>query len=232
MHEARIDLSAVHHNARQLLAQAGNSGIADLRADAYGHGVLEIARTVTDAGFDTVLVSNERDRRLLRDGGISDRAIRLPIPAEALPHLVGPALYGVGAESVPGLGLAGAMRVSALVTGVKAIDAGEGISYGLTYRVDRRSNLALVPLGYANGLHRASSNRGRLTLGGVLRPIAGRVAMNEHVLDLGDDTAEIGDEAVLFGDGGAHLAEFAASIGQRPEEVVTGLGMGIRRIYA
>lgn len=238
MHEALIDLSAVHHNARQLLAGGGRSRGADLRADAYGHGVVETARTVIDAGFDFVLVSDD-DRRLLRDAGISDREVRLATPGEPVPEpvdpaleLVGPELYGIGGDPAPELGIIGAMRVSARVTAVKSIPAGAGISYGLTYRVDRRSTIALVPLGYATGLHRSASNRGMVTLGGALRPIAGRVAMNEHVLNLGDHTVEIGDEAVLFGAGGATVDHFAASIGQNPLEVVAGFGMHLQRSYA
>jgi alanine racemase len=232
MHEARIDLAAVHHNARVLLRRRGTSDVADLRADAYGHGVLEIARVVTQAGFPAVLVSNDRDRRILLHGGISDRVIRLPGTVEAGATIVGPELFGVAEDRSPELGLAVAMRVSGRVISVRTVDEGEGVSYGLTYRLRVRSTLALVPIGYGEGLHRSATNRGRVRLSGGLRTIAGRVAMNAHVLDLGGDRASVGDEAVLFGDDGSGLDAFAESIGQHAAEIVTGFGMSMRRVYA
>jgi alanine racemase len=127
------------------------------------------------------------------------------------------------------------MRVSALVVGTKTIDAGDGVSYGHTYRAVARTNLALIGIGYADGLDRAASNVATLQLGGVQRRIAGRVAMNALVVDLGADTARIGEEAVVFGDpsrGEPSVVSWAASLGTSAAEVATAFGSHLPRIFS
>ncbi|MBK4346718.1 alanine racemase C-terminal domain-containing protein [Lacisediminihabitans changchengi] len=141
------------------------------------------------------------------------------------------ALYGMTDDPA----LRPAMRVSAVVVATKTIDAGEGVSYGLTYRATARTNLALVGIGYADGLDRSASNTASLLLNGTQRRIVGRVAMNALVLELGDDTAQVGDEAVVFGDpaaGDPHVREWAASIGRPPAEVTAVIGLHLPRSYA
>ncbi len=99
-------------------------------------------------------------------------------------------------------GLRPAMRYAARLSSVKQVPAGQGVSYGMTWRAPRPTRLGLVPAGYADGIPRALSNRGTVGVGGVRRPIVGRVCMDQLVVDLGPDSAAVpGDEAVLFGDG-------------------------------
>jgi alanine racemase len=71
----------------------------------------------------------------------------------------------------------------------------------LTYRTAAETTLALVPLGYADGIPRAAGNRGEILIGGRRRRIAGRVAMDQVVVDCGDDPVTAGDEAIVFGPG-------------------------------
>ena len=78
--------------------------------------------------------------------------------------------------------------------------AGQGVSYGYAYRTDRDSTLALVPLGYADGVPRQASGAGPVTIGGRRFRVAGRIAMDQFVVDVGDHAVSVGDEVVLFGD--------------------------------
>jgi alanine racemase len=114
----------------------------------------------------------------------------------------GIAIYGVspfadGHSPVP---LTPAMTVRASLALVKRVSAGQGVSYGHTYVTDRATTLGLVPLGYGDGIPRHASNRASVQLRGERFRIAGRVCMDQFVIDLGDAEATAGDEVVLWGD--------------------------------
>jgi len=117
--------------------------------------------------------------------------------------LVRPGIAVYGLSPVPGetYGLRPAMTARARVILTKRVPAGQGVSYGHAYHTGRETTLAVVPLGYADGIPRAASNAGPILLGGRRRRIAGRVCMDQVVLDCGDDEVQAGDVAVLFGPG-------------------------------
>ena len=109
-------------------------------------------------------------------------------------------LYGLcPVDSNPGLRPAMTLRATVALT--KRVPAGQGVGYGLTYRTTAPTTLALVPLGYGDGLPRIAGNVGEMLVGGRRRRIAGRVAMDQVVLDCGDDPVRAGDEVVVFGPG-------------------------------
>ncbi len=148
----------------------------------------------------------------------------------------GIAIYGVspfGDGSSP-VELTPAMTLRTRVALVKRVPAGHGVSYGHTYITDRETTLALVPVGYGDGIPRHASSRGPVQVGGRIHHVAGRVCMDQFVLDIGDQTAAAGDEAVIFGraDRGeptAHdWAKAADTIGY---EIVTRLGSRVPRTY-
>jgi alanine racemase len=239
LNEARIDLSAIRANAAVLVRRAGRRVlVADVAADGYGHGAVAVARAAVEGGARGLSVSDADDALELRGAGsaidvIAQRGLcghpllRDRAGAEAVS--AGAALYGLTDDPE----LRPAMRVSARVVATKTIDAGEGVSYGFTYRAGRRTNLALVGIGYADGLDRISSNIGTLLLGGTPRMIAGRVAMNALVLDLGDDTTSVGEEAVVFGDarnGEPTAAAWAAALGKTAVEVASVFGAHLPRV--
>ncbi len=87
-------------------------------------------------------------------------------------------------------------RLRGEVVGVKRVEAGLGISYGADYTTPRATTLALVGLGYADGVTRSATGR-PVVLGGEAHAIRGRVAMDQVVLDLGEGTASVGDVAAL-----------------------------------
>ncbi|MGW3056029.1 alanine racemase [Streptomyces goshikiensis] len=151
----------------------------------------------------------------------------------------GLAVYGVSPAPELGtpaqLGLRPAMTLKASVALVKAVPAGHGVSYGHHHVTAADTRLALIPAGYADGVPRHASGRGPVLVGGKIRTVAGRVAMDQFVVDLGpDDPVEAGDEAVLFGpgDGGEPTAEdWAQAADTIAYEIVTRIGGRVPRVY-
>ncbi|AYG05274.1 alanine racemase [Gryllotalpicola protaetiae] len=151
---------------------------------------------------------------------------------------VGLALYGLApsqrAADARALGLRPAMTVRGRVAHVKRVPVGTPVSYDYTYRTERDTTLALVPLGYGDGIPRAASNRGTVWIGGAVHRIAGRVAMDQFVVDVGDTDVAIGDQVVLFGDGaeGYPTAEdWAEASGTINWEIVTRVAGRTTRRY-
>ncbi|GAA2415379.1 alanine racemase [Streptomyces glaucosporus] len=131
-------------------------------------------------------------------------------------------------------GLRPAMTLRASLANVKRVPAGHGVSYGHHYTTPGETTLALVPAGYADGIPRHASGTGPVLVAGKWRTVAGRVAMDQFVVDLGGDTAEAGDEAVLFGPGdhGEPTAEdWARAVGTISYEIVTRIGARVPRVH-
>ena len=131
-------------------------------------------------------------------------------------------------------GLRPVMTFQAALAQVKQVPAGHGVSYGHSYVTAGETTLALVPVGYADGVPRHASGTGPLWIGGKWRTVAGRVAMDQFVVDLGGDRAEVGDLAVLFGPGdrGEPTAEdWARATGTISYEIVTRIGARVPRRY-
>ena len=125
------------------------------------------------------------------------------------------------------LGLVPAMTARTRLAMVKHVPAGASVSYGHTWTAERDTLLGLVPAGYGDGVPRHASSAAHVLAGGRQRPIAGRVCMDQLVLDLGDDRLDAGDEEVLFGDGrdGAPTAQdWAEACGTISYEIVTRIG--------
>ncbi|MBA3745531.1 alanine racemase, partial [Sporichthya sp.] len=159
---------------------------------------------------------------------------------EAHFDLVRPGIAAYGFSPVPQLGdsaaygLRPAMTLAARLALTKRVPAGHGVSYGHTYVTERATTLGIVPVGYADGIPRTASSRGPMLVGGKRVPIAGRVCMDQVVLDLGDLDVAAGDEVLLFGPG-EHgeptVQEWADLIGTITYEIVTGIGARIPRVY-
>src|SRR2546430_3927369 len=147
----------------------------------------------------------------------------------------GIATYGLSPVSGEGFGLRPAMTVRARVLIAKRVPGGEGVSYGHTYTTREDTTLAVVPLGYADGIPRHASNVGPVLLAGRRRTIAGRVCMDQIVLDCGDDPVSAGDVAVLFGPGdqGEPTADdWADAVGTINYEIVTRMStVRVPRVY-
>jgi alanine racemase len=170
---------------------------------------------------------------------IANSAATLASPAAHF-DLVRPgiAVYGVSPGGELGTperyGLRAAMALRARLALVKRVPAGQGVSYGHEYVTPDETTLGLVPLGYADGIPRAAGGRGPVLASGRVRRIAGRVCMDQFVLDLGDDPAREGDEVVLFGSaarGEPTAEDWARAAGTIGYEIITRLGPRLDRTW-
>jgi alanine racemase len=148
----------------------------------------------------------------------------------------GIAVYGLdplgGDPAAHGLRPAMTVRASAALT--KRVPAGVGVSYGHTYFPETETTLLLVPVGYADGVPRAAGNRAPVLAAGAHRTIAGRVCMDQFVLDVGDAQVRAGDEVVLWGPGdrGEPTAQdWADAVDTIHYELVTRIGGRFTRRY-
>lgn len=150
---------------------------------------------------------------------------------------IGVALYGLdpfstnrGAE----YGLIPAMTAVSRVAQVKRVPAGQGVSYNYLHRTSSETTLALVPVGYAEGLPRSATGNAQVLIGGKRYPILSQIAMDQFVLDVGDDPIQVGDEVIIFGDAstGAPSADDLASASSTINyEIVTRMGGRFKREY-
>ncbi|MGQ0670468.1 MAG: alanine racemase [Actinomycetota bacterium] len=148
----------------------------------------------------------------------------------------GVAVYGIspGTGSGEELGLRPALTWRSAVTQVKRLPAGEAISYGHRYRLDRDSTMATVPVGYADGYSRRLSSKAYVLIRGRRHRVAGTVTMDHIMVDCGDVAVETGDEVVLLGRQGdeaittEELARLTGTIGY---EVVASIGPRTPREY-
>ncbi len=150
----------------------------------------------------------------------------------------GLAVYGVSPAPELGtpaqLGLRPAMTLKASLALVKTVPAGHGVSYGHHHVTDAETTLALVPAGYADGIPRQASGLGPVLVAGKVRRVAGRVAMDQFVVDLEGDHARAGDEAVIFGDaerGEPTAEDWAQAAHTIAYEIVTRIGARVPRVY-
>ena len=149
----------------------------------------------------------------------------------------GIAVYGLSPIPERGdMGLRPAMTLRCPVALVRTVHAGDGVSYGHTWVADRDTTLALLPIGYADGVYRTLSGRIDVLINGRRRPSVGRICMDQFVVDLGPGPADVaeGDDAILFGPGtqGEPTAQdWADLLGTIHYEVVTSPRGRVTRTY-
>jgi len=153
--------------------------------------------------------------------------------------MVRPGIAVYGLSPVPdlgGMGLLPAMTLRSQVAMVRPVRAGDGVSYGHTWIADRDTTVALLPLGYADGVFRALSGRIDVLINGRLRRSVGRICMDQFVVDLGPGVPDVaeGDQAVIFGpgsEGEPTAQDWAEALGTIHYEVVTSPRGRVLRTY-
>ena len=183
---------------------------------------------------------------LVRASGFEPEVIHLANSAAifGLPqthfNLVRPGLTIYGVSPTPHLGssaelgITPVMSLRAPIALVKDLPAGSGISYAHQYVTEKATRVALIPAGYSDGIPRAGSNVGPVLIAGSLLKIAGRVCMDQFVLDVGDLPVSIGDEVVIFGDpakGEPSVDDWATATTTINYEILTRLGPRINRTF-
>jgi len=355
---AEIDLSAYAANVRSLKARIGGAGLmCVVKADAYGHGAIEIARTARRAGADWLGVAFVDEAIELRDEGIDgpllawllnehddlvaaiendidlsvssleqlqwvraaaeeagmplrvhieldtglsragaapeswsalfaavrgievvsiwthlacadepghpsidaqkaeyERALAMAAEHGVVPRMrhmansaaaltrsdlhydlvrVGMASYGVSPmnDNAEQFGLQRVMTVKAEVALVREVPAGTGVSYGHRYVTGQPTRLALLPLGYADGLPRAGANSAEVSIGARRFRAAGSICMDQFVIDVEDLDVVAGDTAIVFGQDGPSAEEWATACGTIGYEMTTRMGSRLARRF-
>lgn len=188
------------------VAKASASGAVELvsvwshlaHADVPRHPTIDRQARHFDEAYARVLAADLRPLRHL-----ANSAAMLTRP-DLHYDLVRPGIAVYGLSPVPELGdfgLRPAMTFRSRVVLVKRVPAGEGVAYGHMWTTPRDTTLALVPVGYADGVPRSLSGRLSVWLGDERRPVVGRVSMDQIVVDCGDALVGEGDEVVFFGPG-------------------------------
>ena len=184
------------------------------------------------ARFEALLaVTREYGLKLERHAAASAAAVRYP-QARYDRVRAGIALYGF--DPVHELALQPTMRLVTRLTHVKRIHAGDTVSYGRRFTAQRETDIATLPIGYADGYRRAFSNRAQVLVHGVRVPVVGAVCMDQIMLDVSGLGAKPGDEAVLLGRQGDEeitSAELAALADTIPYEILTGFSARVPRHY-
>ncbi len=153
---------------------------------------------------------------------------------------VGLGMYGLSpfpGQSPAELGLRPAMTLKTTIANCKEVPAGQGVSYGLRYTTQEATTLALVPLGYADGVPRVGTG-GPVWVDGNVYPVVGRIAMDQMVIDLkatgiaGTGKDLVGREAVLFGGVGMPSVDaWADACGSINYEIITRISSRVQRKY-
>ena len=211
------------HGLVRVVAIMAHLGWADDPTDPYN----AVARRTFDEATATA-----------RHVGLRPRLRHLAATAAALTdprtHLdlcrIGAGLVGIDPSRTTRL--APAMTLCAPVVGVREVARGTSVGYGHTYVTERRTRLALVPVGYADGVPRAASGRGWVLVRGRRRQVVGLVSMDQLVVDVGTDPVEAGEMVTVFGpgtQGEPTVAEWARWAGTIEHEIVTGIGSRVVR---
>jgi alanine racemase len=126
------------------------------------------------------------------------------------------------------------MTLKTYVSHIRALPAGFPISYGRRWTTPGATKIAVLPLGYADGLNRKLTNQGQVLIRGKRYPMVGTITMDQTMVDVGDDPIETGDEVILWGEtdqGTIEVSEVAEKIGTIPYEVTCGVSRRVPRIY-
>jgi alanine racemase len=202
MRSATLSIDALTGNLRDVLQQHGNDVVLDLRGDACGFGIEAVSSQAQDLGFRRALVS----------------------PRDAPRSVLDQAPAGQPAIDSWWSGPAGAiMTFAADIVSIKRVPADSPVSYGYHYRTTQETTLVLVGAGYADGVPRTASGHAQISISGTLFPIAGRIAMDQCVVDIGDAEAAVGDQAVIWGDSPS-LEDWSQWSSRPPAALLTRIG--------
>ena len=140
---------------------------------------------------------------------------------------LGIGLYGVGPENE----LMGISKLKTTISQIKELDKGDTVGYQCSGQINRKSRIATIAIGYADGYDRRFGNGvGEVLVGGKLAPVIGDVCMDMTMIDVTDCQAEVGDEVFIFNDK-YPVQQLAESIGTIPYELLTKISERVKRVY-
>lgn len=203
--------------------------VADVRHHPFTRKQLEVFRSVSDdlesAGIEVPLRHLANSAATMSDPDTHLDLVRCGIAA-----------YGLwpSTDLLGALDLRPALELKARVTFAKTVEPGEGISYGLAYTVEDTSRIVTVIAGYADGYDRRLSNRADVLIDGLRYRVAGRVCMDQLMVDVGSDDVEVGATATLIGRDGRDsipAEELAVHVGTINYEVTARIPSRVPRIF-
>jgi alanine racemase len=145
-------------------------------------------------------------------------------------------LYGYypSAETSESVALKSVLTLKSQVSLVKWVSPGESVSYGRRYIADRKTKIATLPIGYADGYMRTLTGRSSVLIGGKRFPTAGTICMDQLMVDVGSEDIAVGDEAILIGHQRREQIgawDLARTVGTIPYEICTNISSRVPRIY-
>lgn len=239
----------------------GRVGIRPEEAGEVAQAITNLPNIELEGLMTHFATADEEDKRYtmfqvegywLALANIEDQGIQIPIKHVAnsaalidLPEvkfdLIRPGIISYGlwpSEEVDhSLNVKHVMEWKAKIVHLKEVDEGTGISYGKTFVAKKKTRVATLPLGYADGYSRHLSNKGQVLVNGQRAPIIGRVCMDQCMIDVTQIEGElnIGDEVVLIGcqgDDFISAEEMASWIGTINYEVVCAVSKRVPRVYS
>ena len=126
------------------------------------------------------------------------------------------------------------MTLKTYVSHVREMPGGHPISYGRRWSTPQTTRIAVLPIGYADGISRRLTNVGKVLIQGKQYPMVGTVTMDYTMVDVADDPVKVGDEVIIWGtssEGTIQVAEVAEQIGTIPYELTCTVSRRVRRVY-
>lgn len=212
------------------LCAAASAAAARVSVDGvWSH--LALAALTGESHVHAAVAGLESGIHVARLAGLNPQHLHLANSAGALAHpttrltmvRAGAGMYGIETVEGESFGLVPAMRVISRVTQVREVGPGTGVGYLHKFRPDHAARLALVPVGYGDGVPKAG---GFVSIDGSRFPIRGAVSMDQVIVEV-DDRVALGDEVVLLGDarrGEPSALDWARLAHTVPHDVFTGLG--------
>ncbi|MFM6977371.1 MAG: alanine racemase [Micrococcales bacterium] len=249
--KARVHLKVDTGLSRNGSTLADWPALLEATKDLIGQGLVEVVGVFshlssTGEAEDRAQIEKfEQAVQQVRDAGIDFELRHLTASDGSLSYpeahydmvRIGVALYGLSPfadHHSAEYQLRPAMTATAHVTQVKRVEAGTGISYGYLARADKETTLALVPVGYYEGLPRNATGKYEVSINGKRYKIEARIAMDQFVVDVGDDEVAPGDEVIIFGDpasGVPSVDDLASACETINYEIVTRMGGRFKRHY-
>jgi len=193
----------------------------DQAMDRFTHEQIARFREVSDKIVE--LLGYPVDRHILNSAGI-ERFGEFQFDMVRL----GIGLYGISTTSLP---LKPISRLKSRISQIKTVELGETVGYNRAGAVKQKSQIAVIPVGYADGLDRRLGNgTGKVFLNGSYVPITGNICMDMCMVDVTGVPCQPGDEAEFFGER-ISIREVAEAAGTIPYEILTGISQRVKRIY-
>ena len=199
------------------------AGADDPKLDYFTHQQIETFKKYSE------IISSHLDYPIMRHILNSAGIIRFPEAQFDMVRL-GIGMYGISSGSEQNE-LQNVSTLRTIISQLKYVPAKDSVGYGRNWIADSGKTIAIIPIGYADGMNRKLGNgRGKVMINELLVPIVGNVCMDMCMVDVTDIMAEENDEVIIFGDE-YPVTNLAETLDTIPYEIITGISQRVKRIY-